>query len=84
MKWHRLTTDGRFKRDLAWSPQGDLLYFGLQQTPELLAIHQFDLATGQISRLRRRPCEGCHCGQVVHNGQHGVTVGQHGRRTPAV
>ncbi len=50
MKWHRLTTDGRFKRDLAWSPQGDLLYFGLQQTPELLAIHQFDLATGQISR----------------------------------
>ncbi|MCY2964596.1 MAG: hypothetical protein NT069_13345, partial [Planctomycetota bacterium] len=49
-KLHRLTTDGKFKRDLAWSPDGTALYFCRQDTTTLLAVWKLTLAGGGLER----------------------------------
>lgn len=54
MKLHRLTTDGKFKRDLAWSADGRELYFGRQDTTTQLVIWRLNLADGTQERWHSR------------------------------
>lgn len=50
MRLHRLTTDGKFKRDLTWSAGGRELYFGRQDTSTQLSIWRLTLADGTLDR----------------------------------
>ena len=50
MKLHRLTTDGRSKRDLIFAPDGDALLFARQETAELISLWKLPLAGGPATR----------------------------------
>ncbi|MFM8583202.1 MAG: TolB family protein [Planctomycetaceae bacterium] len=50
MTLHRLTTDGRSKRDLVFAPAGDALLFARQETPELISLWRLPLSGGPATR----------------------------------